>query len=628
MKKTPILALLAIAASVSAQQAGHKISMVFTDTDAAFVLQAISKQTGVSILYNNKTKIPVTLNLSVDTADEAIRAVTSAASLVSRRAGGIYVVAPAANMKDALLPYCTSTIYTVGATAEELVVKLQSAFPYATMRAVGEKIAVTASKEDLLDIEEMIQENVRTHKIEKTLTELYMMQRMNAEDVIPLLKPLFPGIEITATTTSKNLGVVPKGDDSTPRLIQQQFGAVGLRGPEQIVTAAKSMLEKLDMPVRTEGILVKVYNLQYVNGPSVTTVLKKTYPELDVFVGPEELSIPKPVYSSSTSQIASSAPSGGLGGSGGGSGGGGSTSSGGSTGGAQSTGAAGGQSGTGAAGQSANAVGNRAKSIVLRGRAVDVDEAMKLLTEIDVKPKQVIIEVKIIETSPTDSANLGVSYTFSPVNFFDIAPGSAVSAATGAAAGTSGTTQAIGPSNFSRTPLGFNATLSAMVSKQTAKLLATPSLQVVDNDQGSFFIGNTISVLLTSAGALGATSQSIVQFPVGIILLVSPRISPDGTVTMHVNPVVSTVSSINAQGIPQTSAREAETTMIIRDGETVVLGGLIQDQDSKTISQVPGLSSLPIIGELFKYRSSTHTRNDILVSITPHIVKDTLEPKK
>jgi type II secretory pathway component GspD/PulD (secretin) len=109
---------------------------------------------------------------------------------------------------------------------------------------------------------------------------------------------------------------------------------------------------------------------------------------------------------------------------------------------------------------------------------------------------------------------------------------------------------------------------------------------------------------------------------VGIILLISPRISPDGSVTLHVNPVVSTVSSTNAQGIPQTAAREAETTMILKDGETVILGGLIQDQDSKTISAVPLLSSIPLIGELFKNRQTTHSKEDIVISITPHIVKD------
>ena len=95
---------------------------------------------------------------------------------------------------------------------------------------------------------------------------------------------------------------------------------------------------------------------------------------------------------------------------------------------------------------------------------------------------------------------------------------------------------------------------------------------------------------------------------------------------MHVNPVISSVSSIDANGIPQTAAREADTTVIVRDGETVVLGGLIQDQESVTTSAVPGLSQLPLLGQLFKSRNKSHSRTDIVVSLTTHIVKDKENP--
>jgi general secretion pathway protein D len=347
---------------------------------------------------------------------------------------------------------------------------------------------------------------------------------------------------------------------------------------------------------------------------------------MDVFVGPEEFPPNRAQFNPLGTSIGTSQQQSAVG-SQSSSSGGGSTSSSGSAGsgggGAGATGSSGSPMGTGT---HAAAVGDRSKAIILRGHQQDIDAALKLLAEVDVEPQQVVIEVKIIETSPSNSSQLGVSYTFSPVNFYDIAPGSSISAAQGAIGLTSGNTGSILPGAFSRTPLNFAATLNAMVSNQTAKLLATPSLQVIDNDQGSIFIGSTIAVELSSVGSLGGTSQSIVQFPVGIIMLVSPRIMPNGDVLMHVDPVVSTVSSINADGIPQTSAREAETTMIVHDGETVVLGGLIQDQDSVTVSQVPWLSSLPIIGELFKNRTKSHSRTDVLVSITPHIVKKTTTP--
>lgn len=597
--------------------------MVFTDTDAAYVLQAISKQTGESILYNNKNKVSITLNLSVNSVEEAIRAVSSAASLVSRKVGSVYLVAPRESMKDALAPYAHTSSFTLEpGIADQMTPKIQDAFPFATVRSIGDKLSFTGTAEDTQDASEMLRELVRSQQSQKpAYTELVVMHMMSAEDAVPLLKGLYPTLEVTSTTGSKT--VAAPGGDSHP--LQQNFGAIGLRGPEAMVKSARVTLEKLDSPAKADGpnqIVVRVYQLKYSNGPSLYNFLKKATPELEVFVGPEQISPLRGIFDPMSSQISTAQSSGSGGGASGGGSGGGAASGGagggaaGGAGGAATGGASGGQGRTGA-------VGDRAKSIVLKGRLGDVETALKLLAEIDVKPRQVVIEVKVIETSPTDSEQLGVGYTFSPVNFYDVNPGTLLTNAAGSVGLTGGSTVPISGNSFSRTPLNFQATLNAMVTKQTAKLLATPSLQVIDNDQGSIFIGNTVSVELNSAGALGAQNQSIVQFPVGIILLVSPRISPDGTVTLHVNPVVSTISSLNAQGIPQTSAREAETTMIIKDGQTVVLGGLIQDQDTKTISAVPFLSSIPIIGELFKNRTSNHTRIDILVSITPHIVKET-----
>jgi type II secretory pathway component GspD/PulD (secretin) len=74
--------------------------------------------------------------------------------------------------------------------------------------------------------------------------------------------------------------------------------------------------------------------------------------------------------------------------------------------------------------------------------------------------------------------------------------------------------------------------------------------------------------------------------------------------------------------LPQTSSREAETTIIVKDGQTVGIGGLIRDEFRKTITEVPFLSKLPVIGELFRYRSTTKNRTDIIVTITPRIIPD------
>ena len=95
---------------------------------------------------------------------------------------------------------------------------------------------------------------------------------------------------------------------------------------------------------------------------------------------------------------------------------------------------------------------------------------------------------------------------------------------------------------FSRLPLGFGAQINALTARTNSKLLANPTIQVVDNDDASIFIGDTIRTQIAQSGIAGTTIQ-VLEFPVGIILLVRPRINADGKITMRIHPVVSTITS-------------------------------------------------------------------------------------
>jgi type II secretory pathway component GspD/PulD (secretin) len=161
-----------------------------------------------------------------------------------------------------------------------------------------------------------------------------------------------------------------------------------------------------------------------------------------------------------------------------------------------------------------------------------------------------------------------------------------------------------------------------MITRREAKLLASPRVQVIDNDDANIFIGDTIRSQIALSGGISGTSIQIFEFPIGIILLVRPRINDDGNITLRVHPVVSTITAIDPQtNIPQSSAREAETTVMVKDGETIVIGGLIREEMTKTVEEVPLLSRLPLIGELFRKRSDRQRRSEILVFITTRILK-------
>ena len=107
----------------------------------------------------------------------------------------------------------------------------------------------------------------------------------------------------------------------------------------------------------------------------------------------------------------------------------------------------------------------------------------------------------------------------------------------------------------------------------------------------------------------------IVEFPVGIILLMHPRIAEDGSIHLRVAPSISSLSGMGPENVPITSTRELETSVVVRPGDTILLSGLIREQ----AENVPALSQLPLAGEIFRSRSGNRRRTEIIISITPRL---------
>jgi type II secretory pathway component GspD/PulD (secretin) len=120
---------------------------------------------------------------------------------------------------------------------------------------------------------------------------------------------------------------------------------------------------------------------------------------------------------------------------------------------------------------------------------------------------------------------------------------------------------------------------------------------------------------------LGSQNVTIQTYNIGIGLNVRARINDDGNVTLRLNPIIQSLTGIT-NGLPQTSSREANTTVMIKDGESVVIGGLIRDQDTRTVQEVPFFSKLPFVGQLFRHTDRDHLKSNVIVTVTPHIVQD------
>ena len=298
-------------------------------------------------------------------------------------------------------------------------------------------------------------------------------------------------------------------------------------------------------------------------------------------------------------------------------------------------------------------VDERTNSIIVTDTPEGIEKTAKLIADLDKPAPQVMIEAKIVQVSLGKSVDLGitwgVAYTDQSGNQMisigaskaqttpDPSPGS------GGSAGLQ-TQTALNPSGGSGLELGgagfspaqglgltfgfvkdvvrLNAALSALQQKNKSKLLSNPKIATLNNQAAT--IQSQVSepylttqTQLTNAGTL--STQVVSQSVSGISLSVTPTINADGRITIKINPNI-TSSQPTAIGVPKTTSQTANTTVIVKDGETFVIGGLINEQEGDNKSYIPVLGSIPLLGHLFKKTTVSKSRAELLVFVTPKII--------
>ena len=288
----------------------------------------------------------------------------------------------------------------------------------------------------------------------------------------------------------------------------------------------------------------------------------------------------------------------------------------------------------------------RLNSLTLLGTAEQIQAVEDFLPTLDRKMPQVLLETSLVEISELGRRELGFNQGSSSGIF-----GSGinnVASTAGAALVNTPQTGAIGIPTSTQNPLENIFTLStnplkranhffyqlnALASKNKAKMLANPSTISTSDTETMVSIVDEIikSVTVTQASFGGTPTVTDNIGEAGIILNILPRVGADGTINLRVRPVVSTVSGTQTDRfgniITLVSKREALTqNAVIHDGETFVMGGLIQDTNKKLVTSSPLLSSLPILGALARNSVGSKSRSELLILITPHIIADETVP--
>lgn len=250
---------------------------------------------------------------------------------------------------------------------------------------------------------------------------------------------------------------------------------------------------------------------------------------------------------------------------------------------------------------------DNSRTILISGPAKAVAQLEAIITATDVARRQVQITVTIHDVSDSIMNEQGIQWVPGQFN---------VSEATNSSPNFG---------TFQRTGVSFAATLKALEQKDKARLLSSPNINVMDGESSSILIGEKRQFpIVASFNANGQPVFSVQELKIGIQLDVSAQITSDGSITLAVRPEVSSIIeflNVNGGTYPQLATRSSENRLTMRDGDTMVIGGLVKEEDIKNYQRLPVLSNIPFFGELFKSRRIEKRKSQLIISITPNIIK-------
>lgn len=407
------------------------------------------------------------------------------------------------------------------------------------------------------------------------ITDVIVVKYADPEMVGKILEKEFGMVQLTTTGDDSKDG--PKGPSY-----------LTLSGSTGDVRAARAMVEAIETATAAidASSVVEMYEVKYADINELAALLRASISGLRVNIGPNQgfqLKAPAAMAMGSDSESTS-----------------------------------------GAAGGAGAVQKAPPKVLVIVGTQGEVDKAKGLLAELDVQQPQIMIEAKIVDLTDDAAKELGFGWTWpgnaDTTGFFPVFSEIRYNAA--------GTASALNPlGHLRRVESEIYGKINALVEDGKAKVLASPNVLALDGSSASIFIGDEIKYVIRVEQTDNGVNVVVETARVGVQLHSVSRISSDGYITMNLHPEVSVINNwIDTPAdlsLPEISRRFVDTTVRVKDGETIVIGGLLKDEEIETMSGIPILKDLPILGALFRNRSVSKTHSEVVMFITPRIVAAT-----
>lgn len=548
-----------------------RVTLDFVNTEIVQILKALALQSGTNVVTGPEVKGTLTVSLHDVTVDTAIKLVTSLAGIEYSQVGDTYIVAS-----------------------------------HERIGAVKRQITGEAPPPP-----------------EATVSVAYMVRGGKAVDLIAAVcgkdKFKYGLVDLTST---------PAESSSSQAIV--------LHGPDGEVARLKEVFEQIDRQ-GSDSEQFEVMEVHYVNPAALREELIVAVPGLRASVAPSSAANPRS-YTANKGITDASTVAGDVKRLGGG----------------DSSG--GGKEGAGGGGGGGGASSNDAKAkedirdlrnarglsqpfsefeptgipmrLVLRGTPEQIAKAKAFAAKVDLAPKQVALELRVMELNREEALRVGIDWSILSANgtirTFRINNGLGDTPST---AGTINTVFSQGGS--------VTATLDAIANRQN--LIARPNMLAIDGRESELFVGDVIRYIKSIQATQNGVTVIVDEERVGVKLAVFPRVGADGSITMDMRPVLSYLRGYTAVPgggqLPQTSERVAQSTAVIKSGETLAIGGLIQDQDRRDVKGIPFLKDLPLFGSLFRRIEKSRDRTEVVFFLTAKVVGEedranAAEPKK
>jgi general secretion pathway protein D len=263
-------------------------------------------------------------------------------------------------------------------------------------------------------------------------------------------------------------------------------------------------------------------------------------------------------------------------------------------------------------------------ALLIQTTARDYERIEQILTKVDVLPTQVMLEAVIAEVTLNDDLKYGLRWFFenggTKVSVTDVAKAAAAATLPGF--------------NWSYATDNIQVTLNALSKITDVNVISAPTIMALNNQKAILQVGDQVPILTQQSQDTGNGSAPIINSvqmkDTGVILTVTPRINNAGRVMLDIQQEVSNVTKTESSDIdsPTIQQRKIQTRVLVNDGESLALGGLIQQNNNVDRSQVPILGDIPILGNAFKQKDDSIRRTELIIFIRPHVVRDINEARE